>query len=160
MIELQKLLFPAKMEKEKRALYYDSKEKLEYGPANGEIFLQDGQKIVFDTYLNSFSAGKWKKYTMVTEVSLKMIFQGKFRIVLYHKFLHQGVCHTKKISEQIIEAEKKRRKNTGIWHIGENGNFLLLMQEHRRNRNPVRRSICYKRCPQKTRSSGAEHLHI
>ena len=29
MIELQKLLFPAKMEKEKRALYYDSKEKLE-----------------------------------------------------------------------------------------------------------------------------------
>ena len=110
MIELQKLLFPAKMEKEKRALYYDSKEKLEYGPANGEIFLQDGQKIVFDTYLNSFSAGKWKKYTMVTEVSLKMIFQGKFRIVLYHKFLHQGVCHTKKISEQIIEAEKKEEK--------------------------------------------------
>ena len=66
MIELQKLLFPAKMEKEKRALYYDSKEKLEYGPIHGEIFLQEGQKIKFDTYLNSFSSGKWKKYTTVT----------------------------------------------------------------------------------------------
>ena len=76
MIKLQKLLLPPDMPQRERKLYYDSKEPLECGPANGELFLQEGQKVVFDTYFNSFSSGKWKKYTTVAEVSLKMTLQG------------------------------------------------------------------------------------
>ena len=125
MIELQKLLFPAKMEKEKRALYYYSKEKLEYGPIHGEIFLQEGQKIKFDTYLNSFSSGKWKKYTTVTEVSLKITLKGKFRIVLYHKSLHQGICHTKKILEQIIDTKKKEERILDFGLLEKEGLFYF-----------------------------------
>ncbi|MCI7814462.1 MAG: glycosyltransferase [Lachnospiraceae bacterium] len=125
MMELQKLLFPSDIEEEERKLYYDSKDKLEYGSAGGEIFLQEGQKITFDTYLNSFSTGKWKKYTTVTEVSLEMILQGEFRIVLYHKFLRQGICHTCKIAEQVIKAEKKECRSVSFGTLKKEGIFYL-----------------------------------
>lgn len=125
MIKLQKLLFPFDVREEERALYYDSKEKLEYGPTEGEIFLQEGQRIIFDTYLNSFSTGKWKKYTTVTEVSLEIILQGEFRIVLYHKFLRQGVCHTHKIAEQVIHSEKKEQRIVDFSSLKKEGIFYV-----------------------------------
>lgn len=131
MIKLQKLLLPSEVSQKERTLYYDSKERLEYGPANGEIFLQEGQKVIFDTYLNSFSTGKWKKYTTVTEVSLKMILQGEFRIILYHKFLRQGICHTRKIKEQIFISQGKEEYTVDFGILEKDGIFYISCESLR-----------------------------
>lgn len=131
MIKLQKLIFPSSLEEKESALYYDSKERLECGPVRGEIFLQEGQKISFDTYFNSFSTGKWKKYTIVTEVSLKMVLQGEFRIVLYHKFLRQGVCHTHKMAEHVVRMERKGETLLSFGTLEKEGMFYISCESLR-----------------------------
>ncbi|MDR0644354.1 MAG: hypothetical protein LBG05_05485 [Treponema sp.] len=52
----------------------DSAEKL--------IFVPQGEIVTFDTYFNSFSYEKWRKYTILETVSLKLRLRGTFEIAL------------------------------------------------------------------------------
>ena len=62
-----------------------------YYTGEGFLLSQDGAKIVFapggwvkgDTYFNSFSLGKWKKYTSLDKLALRIKAKGAFRVSVY-----------------------------------------------------------------------------
>lgn len=47
---------------------------------DGVIFTKNGQNISLDTYFNSFSVFKWKKYTNLTNLSISLMLMGDFKI--------------------------------------------------------------------------------
>ena len=80
---LQRMVLPESPEMEKD-LYYkngDAKVFLDQG-----IFTM-GENGVLDlmSYFNSFSAGKWRKYTQVKQVDFTLDFCGHVSVAVYHK---------------------------------------------------------------------------
>ena len=47
------------------------------------IFLHKGESVSFDTYFNSFSVGRWLKYTKIENLCLNLIMEGSADIKLY-----------------------------------------------------------------------------
>lgn len=62
------------------------------------ILFQKGGVVTTDTYFNSLTIEKWRKYTKVSRVLLTLFLQGKFNISL---------CWKQKINEMYVERELK-----------------------------------------------------
>ena len=74
---LQKLLFPKKGICEEKLLYFrgDVSDIREDG-----VWLKAGETLSLETYFNSFSIGKWMRYTVLDELWLFLSFSGDVRI--------------------------------------------------------------------------------
>lgn len=63
--------------------------------------------VWFDTYFNGLSAEKWKKYTIVDNVSLNLTLKGKFKLTLLQKEkIHDDIIETV-LDIRTIETNKK-----------------------------------------------------
>lgn len=97
---LQDLLFPSSEICSRFGMFY----RCSHGTA---MFMEESccsfnedSSLHSDTYFNSFSIGKWKKYTVINNLQLRVVTSGEFS-------LH--VRHAQKINNQIIDkivAEK------------------------------------------------------
>ena len=76
---LQKIVWQQQAVEESE-LYY----KVANGIQSGEkILLSAGGKVDFCTYMNIFSAEKWKEYTGVQSITLSITFEGKIKVFVY-----------------------------------------------------------------------------
>ena len=77
---LQKLLWPRVGICTEDRLYYRMK-----APSfrdEGDILrIEQGERVCFDTYFNSVSADKWRRYTAAQNFSLRLKLSGKLRVV-------------------------------------------------------------------------------
>ena len=64
------------------------------------ILFQKGGIVTTDTYFNSLTIEKWRKYTKVSKVLLTLSLQGKFNVSL---------CWKQKINEMYVERELKNK---------------------------------------------------
>ena len=64
-------------------------------------------KVWFDTYFNSFSAGKWTKYTIVDNLSLRLELKGAFRITLYTTELFRNKASKIKVLIKSVISDHK-----------------------------------------------------
>ena len=82
MMILQKLLFMTSDHDEDLELYFrDSKN--EYAKADS-LVIPAGQTVSLETYFNSFSIGKWTKYTKLSNLTLKLEGSGDYAVKAYH----------------------------------------------------------------------------
>ena len=82
---LQNIIFPKEGICDVKEMYYRHSGNLTLD--NEVIQMEQGCRISFDTYFNAFSVGKWKKYTIIDNVSLKFEFTGDIKLILYHLLL-------------------------------------------------------------------------
>ena len=82
---LQNVIFPKEGICDVKEMYYRHSGNLTLD--NEIIQMEQGCRISFDTYFNAFSVGKWKKYTIIDNVSLKFEFIGDIKLILYHLLL-------------------------------------------------------------------------
>ena len=66
-------------EKEKKGLYIKGSYRFE---ADALLSMERGEVADFTTYFNSFSVKKWKRYTTLKEVTLRLQGEGDFAIVM------------------------------------------------------------------------------
>ncbi len=113
-MEIQKILFPEIDKCMEKELYYhlerkseQSREDLAYCDCSKKkITFRRNAKVWFDSYFNGFSMEKWKKYTILDELSLKIVLSGKFKVVLIEREkIHQDIITTT-IWEEIVQAEE------------------------------------------------------
>lgn len=79
-----------------------------YHYSEGFLRLHAGMPIGFDTYFNGFSADKWKKYTVLDQLELRLVLSGKVKVTLYaRQKLHEQVI-TRIMSETIADADTKQ----------------------------------------------------
>lgn len=61
-------------------------DRFTYKPEKSEYSLKNGDFVEFFTYFNSFSLGKWKKYTNIGDVQLNLTCKGHFKITMFGHF--------------------------------------------------------------------------
>lgn len=81
--------------------------------SDGNILISDNTMIIgknsnvnFGTYFNSFSVGKWKKYTQVDSVLLEISFKGCAEITLYANKILYGNMHRIIVQRKIINSDE------------------------------------------------------
>lgn len=75
-------------------MYFRKNEKVHYVNEK-ELELDKGGMLSFDTYFNGLSIAKWKKYTKIGNVSLRLKVKGKIRIRLIAKDkIHKDIFTT------------------------------------------------------------------
>lgn len=102
-MELQRILFPNEDRCKEKELYFRTSADGEF--AEGIFSLAKGECVAFDTYFNAFSIEKWKKYTIVSSVFLRLELSGKWKISLLSKELRNEVACETVLSEHIVETE-------------------------------------------------------
>ena len=85
---LQKIVFPENSEMEK-SLYYRGNFRDNFS-GNKMIVLAQQEILDLITYFNSFSAGKWWKYTRVKHLDFALDFCGHILMIVYHKKIFNG----------------------------------------------------------------------
>ena len=81
-MKLQNILFPTASTAEDGGMYFFTSSKIQ---DSGQIRLEAGESLSTDTYFNGLSADKWKKYTVVRDVTLTLHLQGKVHYELFSK---------------------------------------------------------------------------
>ena len=79
---LQNIQYPEPGDSEKGMYYWTSDEKCHATGDKGRLAVGGGCTLHFNTYFNSFSYGKWKKYTRLAGLSLRLHLRGSFEVML------------------------------------------------------------------------------
>ena len=97
---------------------------------NGQegVKLDAGAVVSLNTYLNSFSTGKWKKYTIVERLHAVLELEGHVKIALMH-----AEYRDKKISERLIAVKEfrtdgKEEIRLEFGELEDNGIFFLQIK--------------------------------
>lgn len=105
---LQKIVWQQQAVEESE-LYY----KVANGIQSGEkILLSAGGKVDFCTYMNIFSAEKWKEYTGVQSITLSITFEGKIKVFVYALSSVDEKIVNSKIMQEEMENSSKSTKCT------------------------------------------------
>lgn len=81
-MKLQELLFPEIGETAKDMYMRCDFNKNSLNIREKRLTMKNRQDVWFDTYFNSFSVEKWKKYTVVNAVELRLTLKGAFEVAL------------------------------------------------------------------------------
>ena len=85
LLKLQNILFPETGICDQGKLYYRINNKVHLNREERALDFEKKGAASFDTYFNSFSIEKWKKYTQIEQVRLVLVLQGEFEITLQNK---------------------------------------------------------------------------
>lgn len=100
-MRLQDILIDYNNNKKIKKLYYKCSGSLEGGQK--KLCLKRGATLSFDTYFNSFSIEKWRKYTRTNCYRVSFGGSGRIKVSLYHSFLEQNKTSTKILTEKEID---------------------------------------------------------
>ena len=99
-MKLQNILFPTASTAGEGGMYFFTSSKM---TDSGQIRLKAGESLTTDTYFNGLSADKWKKYTVVRDVTLTLHLQGKVHYELFSKVDKAG--RDEKLAERILTPD-------------------------------------------------------
>ena len=114
-MEIQKILFPQVGRCTDREMYFrleksgfGSSQMLFYDNEKQTILFRTGEKVWFDTYFNGFSIEKWKKYTILDRLTLRLEMAGKFKVILLSKEKVHNEIFEKIICAATIETDTRQ----------------------------------------------------
>lgn len=108
MMVLQDLLFPNCDTCSAFEMYFRTDEVQKhayYDPEQAVIRVPQWCRLDTDTCFNSFSIGKWRKYTRLDNLKLRLVLSGEFRVRLIHWTRRKGKCECAVLSERVCRAE-------------------------------------------------------
>ena len=100
-MDIKQIVLPEKIETDE-LLYYRKDEELVEAREDGSLTFHKGGVVDFDTFFNSFSIGKWRKYTVVEAVQLSLLLKGSFTVYLKHHILKGKEVKTEVLEERTI----------------------------------------------------------
>lgn len=100
-MNLQSIMWPEVGVCTCQELYVRLNEKAELVEPGKMLFAKHGVAW-FDTYFNGVSIGKWRRYTNVQKIGLRLELEGKFKVTLYQKRKIQNQINEQVLKEEII----------------------------------------------------------
>lgn len=92
------------------------------------VYFRAGGIAGFDTFQNSFSCGKWKKYTIIERVFITLELEGDFRIRLMHASLKDDKVIETQLSEHEIHTEEVTVVTEEFGELQDEGIFYVILQ--------------------------------
>ena len=105
-MKLQNIIIPSLEICTEEELYFRKSEDSQLIFNGDAVTLDEKSEMYFDTYFNSFSIGKWKKYSKIQNIYVALKFEGNIKVTLLHKErvgIGQDVM-SRKIKEVIIKS--------------------------------------------------------
>lgn len=123
---LQKIIFPESPEMEK-SLYYraDSENVSEHD--NAVVLAQRGV-LDLTTYFNSFSAGKWRKYTRVERLDFVLDFCGHVSVNVYHKKTIGETVVSERIRRIELKSGERMRQRVSLGKVPDGGIIGIVLK--------------------------------
>lgn len=111
---LQTILFPSVDSTTETEMFFRGVENLTADCR--EIFLKKGEEISLESYFNSFSIGKWKLYTILDNLSLRIKLKGHMQVKAYVSVGEKDREHLLHISceEELYECMSVTRRELPI----------------------------------------------
>jgi len=106
-MKLQNLLLPKVDFCTEKELYFRS-DSVKLDIINSLLIFNNKDIASFDTYFNSFSIEKWKKYTIINNLFLSVKLKGKFRVTIINKKLVGKDVIKNVLTIYEIETEKSK----------------------------------------------------
>ena len=111
MMDLQELLFPNMETCPTFEMYFRTNEGSKRAWADsrlGAIRVPRWCALELDTYFNSFSVGKWRKYTRLKTLRLRRELSGAFRVQLVHWQKLKGQLEKAVLAERVCESAQRQ----------------------------------------------------
>lgn len=105
MLKLQNIIYPSVLNCTEEELFFRRYGDVRYFLADSYITLDKDASVIFDTYFNGFSIGKWLKYTVVDNVGLEIKIKGKVRVTLLYKQKQPNQILSKVIQEYVFDTK-------------------------------------------------------
>jgi len=103
---LQKLLFPSADICARGQMYFKGEDVTVY-MEDAYADIPRGSVLGSHTYFNSFSIGKWRKYTSISNLYLRLQVTGEFQLTVRHARKMYKVIKNKIVAEKHIAAAEK-----------------------------------------------------
>ena len=92
-MKLQNLVMPQSDLKDQEKMYFRLNRRARLANCHQEVLFEKGGVASLDTYFNSLSIEKWRKYTKVGKISISLLLHGSFQIQLLRKEkIHNSVA--------------------------------------------------------------------
>jgi GT2 family glycosyltransferase len=92
------------------------------------VYFRDNGVLTLDTYLNSFSTGKWKKYTIIQNLQLILEIQGDFTITLLHAKLAAGQIVEEELLKEHFYAKEREEIQMDFGELRSEGIFYAKLE--------------------------------
>ncbi len=102
-VKLQTIIFPNLDICTVEKLFFRSNSKCCFNYQQNNVELNQGGNLRLDTYFNSFSVQKWKDYTNVKSISIKLHLKGVFKVKLLN--IDYFLESTKLVNQKIVTSE-------------------------------------------------------
>lgn len=111
-MKIQNLLLPEPGICAEEELYFlrekDGVRSVNYAHGGSALRFEHGARCCFDTYFNSLSAEKWKKYTSVGSISLRLVISGSFEVTLVNTRFVNGTASKSVVDRQTLASPEKK----------------------------------------------------
>lgn len=111
-MRLYRLLLPKAETCLDYGLYYhviDAESNTLIDVENGELHINKGVLVNFDSYYNSFSIEKWSKYTILDNLRLVLEIKGKFIVTLFrHKLAYREIT-TEALGSYTVDTKERSK---------------------------------------------------
>lgn len=92
------------------------------------IYFREGGQAGFDTFQNSFSCGKWKKYTIIERAFITLDLEGDFKLQLMHASLQDGEVVETLLSEREIHTDGPLEVTEEFGELKDEGIFYVVLE--------------------------------
>ena len=100
-----------------RDLYFRTNDNLAVTYFNEKIIIPETTTVYFNTYFNSFSLDRWKKYTKLSSLFLTIKVEGSFTIIIKNRYLSGEDIVERIVSTTNIERVEKKEFTFEIKNI-------------------------------------------
>ena len=127
MNKLQRSVFPKIGMCTEKDLYFRLNNFAIINMSDSIIYLEKNGIVHTDTYFNSVSIGKWKKYTCIEDLNFNIKYKGKIKISWILHRLHYGM---KILKEDYLESKSIEEKNIALdfWDDLEDGMLAFVIE--------------------------------
>lgn len=160
-MKLQNLVLPKYDVCSEQSLYYRYENVSKYQINSIEqIILRKNTSVHFDTYFNSFTIEKWKKYTIIGDIYLELEIKGKCKVTLYnyvdgiYKTINSVIIGNSEQQKYLIDYKLYEYKGLLTFYITAldnnveiySGSYNTYIEEDKLNNIKIALNICtYKR---------------
>jgi len=105
-MNLQKIVFPKKENRTNDLLYFESTGEIQVDSEKRMMTFKANSEISFHSYFNSFSIGKWKKYTVLEDLFINFTFKGRFTVTIIARDLKNNLVYEKSLNSFVLASDE------------------------------------------------------
>lgn len=127
-MQVQNIVFPNRNICEQIDMYFDLLGSVSVDMERQQCIFQKDGIAKTDTYFNSFSVGKWRKYTILNQLLIELQLAGSFLIQLFHARKRNDTVQETKICEAYFSEGQRKDYALEIPELQEEGCYYIVLK--------------------------------